>query len=429
MARRLSGSVKRTDTVLVTSVDVASADITGVLPVANGGTGSGSFTDGQLLIGTTSGNTLTKATLTAGSGISVTNGSGSITIAATGGGSGSITISPKTSAYTVVAGDNGSIINCTSGTFTVSLTAAATLGSGFSCWIWNTAISSNDIITVDPDSSETIDGATTLAIYRGQGLELVCDGSLFYTRSPKRYRAYAENVSTGATRPIATGNIAVAIGTGITASGSQSTAIGANATASAQYATAFSGSSSGVSSAASGTASIAAQGGTASGANSVAIGEYSSARSIIGAKVFSNGRFGTTGDAQSGVPYVLRALTTDATATVLTSNQSAAGTTNQLILPNNSAYTFTAEVISHRTDVVSGLTHRASWTVEGVAARDANAASTVVSAVINTISNTPGWTLTVTADTTNGGIAFAFTGEASKTIRTVASVKTSEVTS
>ena len=70
---------------MATSADLASADVTGVLPVANGGTGSGSFTDGQLLIGNTTGNTLTKATLTAGTGIQVTNGGGSITIAATGG--------------------------------------------------------------------------------------------------------------------------------------------------------------------------------------------------------------------------------------------------------------------------------------------------------------------------------------------------------
>jgi hypothetical protein len=56
------------------------------LPVANGGTGQTSYTDGQLLIGNTTGNTLTKATLTAGTGITVTNASGSITIAASGGG-------------------------------------------------------------------------------------------------------------------------------------------------------------------------------------------------------------------------------------------------------------------------------------------------------------------------------------------------------
>jgi len=55
------------------------------LPVANGGTGETSYTNGQLLIGNTTGNTLTKATLTAGTGITITNGTGAITIAASGG--------------------------------------------------------------------------------------------------------------------------------------------------------------------------------------------------------------------------------------------------------------------------------------------------------------------------------------------------------
>ena len=62
--------------------------LAGTLNVANGGTGQTSYTDGQLLIGNSTGNTLTKATLTAGSGISITHGSGSITIASTGSGGG-----------------------------------------------------------------------------------------------------------------------------------------------------------------------------------------------------------------------------------------------------------------------------------------------------------------------------------------------------
>lgn len=53
------------------------------IAVNKGGTGQSSYTNGQLLIGNTTGNTLTKATLTAGSNISITNGTGSITIAAT----------------------------------------------------------------------------------------------------------------------------------------------------------------------------------------------------------------------------------------------------------------------------------------------------------------------------------------------------------
>ena len=49
-----------------------------------GGTGQTTYTDGQLLIGNSTGNTLSKSTLTAGSGVTITNGSGSITISATG---------------------------------------------------------------------------------------------------------------------------------------------------------------------------------------------------------------------------------------------------------------------------------------------------------------------------------------------------------
>jgi hypothetical protein len=65
-----------------------STGVTGTLPVVNGGTGQTTFTDGQLLIGNSTGNTLTKATLTAGSNITITNAAGAITIAASGGGGG-----------------------------------------------------------------------------------------------------------------------------------------------------------------------------------------------------------------------------------------------------------------------------------------------------------------------------------------------------
>jgi len=58
--------------------------ISSTIPVSKGGTGQTSYTNGQILIGNTSGNTLSKATLTEGSGISITNGNGSITIASSG---------------------------------------------------------------------------------------------------------------------------------------------------------------------------------------------------------------------------------------------------------------------------------------------------------------------------------------------------------
>jgi hypothetical protein len=66
-------------------------DLQTPVAVANGGTGSGTYTNGQLLIGNTAGG-LNKATLTAGSNVVITNGDGTITIAAAGGGVGDVTL-------------------------------------------------------------------------------------------------------------------------------------------------------------------------------------------------------------------------------------------------------------------------------------------------------------------------------------------------
>ena len=66
---------------------VTATSYSGTLPVANGGTGLATTpTNGQIDIGNGTG--FTRATLTAGSGISITNGAGSVTIASSGSGSG-----------------------------------------------------------------------------------------------------------------------------------------------------------------------------------------------------------------------------------------------------------------------------------------------------------------------------------------------------
>jgi hypothetical protein len=90
------------------------------------------------------------------------------------------TRSAKTSAYTVVAGDRGVVIDCTSGTFSVTFTAAATLGSGFSFGVYNSGAGT---ITLDPNGAETIrspaGSAATLALSQGQGVWIQCDGTGF----------------------------------------------------------------------------------------------------------------------------------------------------------------------------------------------------------------------------------------------------------
>ena len=106
-----------------------STGVTGTLAVANGGTGQTTYTDGQLLIGNSTGNTLTKATLTAGTNITITNSAGAITIAASGGG-GSTTILENEQViaadYTISSAKNGLSV----GPVTVNTGIAVTVGTG-----------------------------------------------------------------------------------------------------------------------------------------------------------------------------------------------------------------------------------------------------------------------------------------------------------
>jgi len=176
-------------------------------------------------------------------------------------------------------------------------------------------------------------------------------------------------------------------------------------------------------------------GGVANLANSnvstVLGGRLGTTRGIIGNVVGSASESpigGTAGLSQFGI-LVLGKETTNATATVLTSNGGAGSTTNQVILPNNSAYFFTGEVVAG----VTGGGNTKGWTIEGVIKRGANAASTalvgsptVTSSYADAGAST--WTIAVTADTTNGGLAVTFTGQASTTIRTVCQIRTTEMT-
>lgn len=67
---------------------ITDAALSAAVGFAKGGTGQTAYTDGQLLIGNTATGGISKATLTAGTNVTITNGNGSITIAASGGGGG-----------------------------------------------------------------------------------------------------------------------------------------------------------------------------------------------------------------------------------------------------------------------------------------------------------------------------------------------------
>jgi hypothetical protein len=173
---------------------------------------------------------------------------------------------------------------------------------------------------------------------------------------------------------------------------------------------------------------IGGNGNASTGNYTVVSGVNGTSRTINNNFTISSNAISNTGDGQASV-LVLKKQTTDATATALTSDTSAAGTINQVILPNNSAYFFTGEVVSG----VTGGGNTKGWTIEGVIKRGANAASTALvgtPTVTSTYANAGAstWVIAVTADTTNGGLRVTFTGQASTTIRTVCQIRTTEMT-
>jgi len=164
---------------------------------------------------------------------------------------------------------------------------------------------------------------------------------------------------------------------------------------------------------------------TASGEASYAYGKQSLADKV-GKYAYGAQLIATSGVTQAGM-MVLIASTTDATPNVLRSNTNAAGTTNQVILPNNSAYFFSGTIIA-RQDAASG-TDMGAWEIKGAIRREGSAATTtLVKSTIDDFNVPAGWAVALTADTTNGGLAITVTGSAATNIRWVATVSTSEVT-
>jgi hypothetical protein len=146
----------------------------------------------------------------------------------------------------------------------------------------------------------------------------------------------------------------------------------------------------------------------------------------------AGGRFTAKGDAQSA-QFVLKARTTNNTATELltwgsgdTADDATSGT-KRLVLENNQTMKVKAEIIAINE---ADATQTSSYEINAVVSRTSSAANTTVPYVsVSTLYEGSGadWSVTLEADTTNGAIAIKATGETSKNIRWVASVRTVEV--
>lgn len=83
----------------------------------------------------------------------------------------------RTSNTVLDVSDKGKTVRAT-GTYTQTFSAVASLGDG---WFVGVRVESGAVLTLDPDSTETIDGAATLAITGPASGFVVCNGSALYT--------------------------------------------------------------------------------------------------------------------------------------------------------------------------------------------------------------------------------------------------------
>ena len=332
----------------------------------------------------------------------------------------------------------------------------------------------NVVAALTAGTNITIAGDGTISASGGGGADL---------------ELYAENPSTP-TAPSATGDNAVAVGSGSTASGNSSTsiglssyaqgisslAVGSGAWAEANYSTAIGRGNGGSAitatgngamalgnSYASGTESFAAAIANntssygATGSNSVAIGDrakgsgnYSVSMGRLNNVSGPNGAVGlgqsntvsaegafAAGNTNIASGTYSQALGNGANtqglwgklakANGFFSNYADAQTGIFVLRSNTTAYAFHGTIVARQQ--ASGGTECAAWKIEGLIRREGSAGTTVlVNSATTILDNTPAWGMALSADTTNGGLKIEVTGAAATNIRWVATIHTSEVT-
>lgn len=160
-------------------------------------------------------------------------------------------------------------------------------------------------------------------------------------------------------------------------------------------------------------------------AGNLVVGPGAITRNINNAHIISSGNFQYDGDAQAGF-YILRRSIAAAVATALTTDGTTAGSTNQIILPNNSAFSFKILVTAKATTSAN----EGAWEFNGIISKGAGTGSTAVKVVNKTKiwSSNAAYDVNVIADTVYGGLQVVANAADANPVRFVARVETVEIT-
>lgn len=150
-----------------------------VTGIGSGGTGlSTAPTDGQLLIGQSSTSSYIQNTLTAGTGVTITNAGGSITIAAN-------SVFPtltKTANYTILSTDSIIFCDTSGGAFTLTLPDPSTLAGKVYRIIDTTGTFNANNLTLARHASEKIEGLAASKLFQTNwgGWQVITNGTDWY---------------------------------------------------------------------------------------------------------------------------------------------------------------------------------------------------------------------------------------------------------
>lgn len=175
---KISGPATSEKTFTLPNSSAAILTDAAAVTVAQGGTGLGTLTANNVILGN---GTSTPGFVAPGTSGNVLTSNGTTWASSTPPSTaGSVVYNAQSGPYAIVASDNGKLVDFTgSGSPAFTLTAAATLGNGWFCYIRNNSAQANSALVLSAQVAELIDGINNFYMYPDEIRLVQCTGTTF----------------------------------------------------------------------------------------------------------------------------------------------------------------------------------------------------------------------------------------------------------